>query len=257
MNTEFYKIQCITNLYVGSGDINYSIVDNQVEKDAVTGLPVIHASGIKGALRDVTEKEDRDLAKVIFGSAGEKDQTKEGSHKFFDAILLTRPMRVSGSDHIASIPVTTIAAINLFIERINLLNCNTYGINKIEEIDFAGNTFLTNSKENISVEGDATGVMPEAVEKELLKIKNIIGDTFAIVTSFDGYDLPVVARNHLVNKKSENLWYEEVVPHGSVFYFAVISPDEVPDDAKLTIPEIVQFGGHSTIGCGFTKVTKL
>ena len=257
MNTKFYKIQCITNLYVGSGDINYSIVDNQVEKDAVTGLPVIHASGIKGALRDVVEKENNELAKKIFGSKGQQDQTNEGSHKFFDALLLARPMRVSGSDRTASILVTTLAALNLFIERINLLNCNTYGINPIAEIDFAGNAFLTNSKEKILIEGDATGLLPEAIEKELLKIKNIIGDTFAIAASFDGYDLPVVARNRLENKKSENLWYEEVVPHGSVLYFAVISPDDDVDCAKLTIPEIVQFGGHSTIGCGFTKVTSI
>ena len=51
-----YKIDCITNLHVGSGDLNYNIVDNEVERDAVTGYPVIHASGLKGALREHCSK---------------------------------------------------------------------------------------------------------------------------------------------------------------------------------------------------------
>ena len=36
-----FKIRCLTNLHVGSGDINYNIVDKEVEKDPVTGVPVI------------------------------------------------------------------------------------------------------------------------------------------------------------------------------------------------------------------------
>ena len=56
MNIAFYKIECLTNLHVGSGEINYNIVDNEVEKDAITNLPVIHASGVKGALRDALKE---------------------------------------------------------------------------------------------------------------------------------------------------------------------------------------------------------
>jgi len=52
MNVHVYKYTCLTNLHVGSGDINYNIVDNEVERDPVTGLPMIHASGVKGALRE-------------------------------------------------------------------------------------------------------------------------------------------------------------------------------------------------------------
>ena len=36
MKTVFYKIDCLTNLHVGSGEVNYNIIDNEVEKDAVT-----------------------------------------------------------------------------------------------------------------------------------------------------------------------------------------------------------------------------
>ena len=115
MKPTFYKIECITNLHVGSGDINYNIVDNEVEKD-ITGMPMIHASGIKGALRDALKKsisdeaEAKAKAKVIFGSAGDENTTGEGTHKFFDAHLLARPMRVVNSRTMASIPVVTVAA---------------------------------------------------------------------------------------------------------------------------------------------------
>ena len=42
----------MTNMHVGNGDVNYNIIDNEVEKDPVTGYPTINASGVKGALRE-------------------------------------------------------------------------------------------------------------------------------------------------------------------------------------------------------------
>ena len=74
-----------------------------------------------------------------------------------------------------------------------------------------------------------------------------------MVRSFDDYDLPVTARN-CVDEKRKNLWYEEVVPHGSVLYFGVIYPDNAPE---LEFPSVVQFGGNASIGCGYTKITRL
>ena len=49
MKTELYFIRAISNMHVGSGDINYDIIDRQVQKDPIEGIPVIHASGLKGA----------------------------------------------------------------------------------------------------------------------------------------------------------------------------------------------------------------
>ena len=52
MNSHFYAVKCLTNLHMGSGDTNFNIVDNEVQKDPVTQMPIMHSSGIKGALRD-------------------------------------------------------------------------------------------------------------------------------------------------------------------------------------------------------------
>jgi CRISPR-associated protein Cmr4 len=71
MKSYLYKIECLTNLHVGSGDANYSIVDNEVEKDEVLGSPVIHASGVKGALRDFAETSGITNIVEIFGSPAE------------------------------------------------------------------------------------------------------------------------------------------------------------------------------------------
>lgn len=250
MKPTFYKIECITNLHVGSGDVNYNIVDNEVEKD-ITGMPMIHASGVKGALRDTVK--DKELAKKIFGSIGNENTTGEGTHKFFDAHLIARPMRVADSSTMASIPVVTVASVNQFVNLLLAFGETKYNGALISDNDivFGDNEFMTNMSENIRVEGEKTGKLTPAVADKLAILKDIIGEKFAVVKSFDNYDLPVMARNYLENGVSKNLWYEEVVPHGSVLYFAVMGDD------TYTVPEIVQFGGHSSIGCGFTKVTKI
>ena len=71
--------------------------------------------------------------------------------------------------------------------------------------------------------------------------------------------LPVLARNKLENGKSVNLWYEEVVPHKSLFSFVVLAEDA--DKALLDAfvekvnGKIIQFGGNASIGYGLCKVT--
>ena len=46
MKSIIYILEPITNLHVGNGDINYNIIDNEVEKDPLTNYPMINSSGI-------------------------------------------------------------------------------------------------------------------------------------------------------------------------------------------------------------------
>lgn len=252
MKVEFYKIQCVTDMHIGSSDVNYNIVDNQVERDAVTGFPIIHASGFKGALRDALEGVDETTMQTIFGTGSGKADMKSGSCKFLDAIMLARPMRVAESKSMASIPVATRASINNFIELLDTFGCNKFGINPLPEIDFGDNCFLTNSPESILIEGDATGKLPEEVNQELKKIKSIINGHIALATNFDDYELPVMSRTRISSTGSQNLWFEEVVPHGSIFCFGVIS-----NGTSLAIPPLMQIGGNASIGRGIVRITKL
>ncbi len=252
MKTAFFRIECLTNLYVGAGDVNYNIVDNEVEKDPITGFPMIHASGVKGALRNTVS--DEETRAQIFGAAGGDTFSRPGSHKFFDAHLLARPMRVANSAAVASIPVVTVASVNQFLRFLTMFGCNPYGINAVTVPHFGEYDFLTNAEVALEVEGEPTGRLSGETCEQLLALRDVIGDTFALAKSFDGYDLPVLARNHLSNGRLANLWYEEIVPRGSIFYFAVMVPDDV---TIFDIPELVQFGGRASIGCGYTRVTKL
>ncbi len=52
MKTELYTIETLSNLHVGAGDINFGVIDNQVQRDSVTNLPNINSSSLKGAFRE-------------------------------------------------------------------------------------------------------------------------------------------------------------------------------------------------------------
>ena len=257
MSVFVYKAKCLTNLHVGSGDVNYNIVDNEVEKDAVTGYPMVHASGFKGALRehfDKNDKMDPEKIKEIFGNEPGKPEIIPGSYKFLDMNLIARPMRAVGAG-IASVPVVSVDSVNAFLEMLNDFGCNPFGIEQLSPVEFGDKQFLTNiDSADIRIEGDSTGRLPEAAVKELEKLSSVIGDKFAVVKDFNDYDLPVVARNDLENGVSINLWYEEIVPHGSIFYAVIITPD---DKMELDLSDCIQVGGHASIGFGFMKFEQL
>ena len=255
MKLHVYKLECITNLHVGSGDFNYGVIDNEVERDCLSGNPVIHASGIKGALRDFAEncednKMDKNEIIRIFGGKGDnKDDTKAGAYKFFDAHLLSRPLRVSGNEAISSISVTTPEIINGFIDTLA-----AFGVEKLpQKIDVSFNNcnFYSN-KPGICIESDEDEFKAVEIPAEAkATLDKILGGDYALVKSFEGYKLPVIARNKLGENK--NLWYEEYVPHGSAFYMMIMCGDE---EIKLDFTAPVQFGGNASIGYGYTKVTE-
>lgn len=261
MNVHIYKYTCLTNLHVGSGDVNYNIIDNEVERDPATDLPMIHASGVKGALREhfTAGKMPQAAIDKIFGARSRsKEAITAGEYKFLDARLLARPMRVGGSAARASVPVVSISAVNDYLQTLTAFNCNIYGIEAVDAVDdsaFGDARFLTNCSGDISVEGEKTGAMPAALAEQLLKLENVLGKEFAVARDFGSYPLPVVARNCLENGISKNLWYEEVVPHGSVFYQMIITPG---DAMELPLEEEpIQFGGNASIGCGFIRIEKV
>lgn len=250
-----YKIDCLTNLHVGSGDLNYNIVDNEVERDAVTGYPVVHASGLKGALREhYSKKNDLQFNIIdVFGQEAGAAEIKAGDYKFLDAYLLARPMRVSGQ--LASIMVVSEKSVNDFIRRMNVFGITKYGTEYLC-VDFPENVNFISNVNNICVEAESTGAIPDEAMKVLKGLETLIGNKVAIVKDFNDYDLPVVARNQLEEGESKNLWYEEIVPHDSVFYTVVITPDDEML-IKLDEQQFIQIGGHASIGCGFTKFAML
>ena len=210
MTTFIYKIELLTNLHAGSGDAGLGVVDKNVQRDPVTNLPTIHASSMKGALRE--HFEGQPFVERIFGTdSKQKTGLKQGEYRFFHASIIAIPMPKDAAPHFELIT------------------------------DHAHNDRL---KTVFQALGSASNV-------------SLNGQFVSKPTDFKEQceNLPVIARNCLENGVSTNLWYEEIVPHQSVFVTCIQGTDNELD-TKLN-GAIVQIGGNATVGYGYCKFTKI
>jgi len=269
--TYCYEIKLLSNMHVGSGDATYGIIDKLVQRDPVTKYPIVHASSLKGALREFFTKEkgrtDRDDSILyIFGSdPKEKEKLRNGEYRFFSADLFLLPVRSSHQQYYLA---TNPKIVENFAGKLNLL-----GI-KDEEIDNLPQKLTALSKTEVGknpviFEGDAKTILEdyEVVlksdeAKEIMALNGkydkklaLFGENFKELSE----NLPVIARNQLENGKSENLWYEEIVPHQSRFITFVSVPEvtEVENyfgtfNRELT-SSLVQIGANGSIGYGLCK----
>lgn len=230
-------LECITNMHVGNGDVNYNIVDNEVERDPVSHYPTIHSSGVKGALREYFTGNKKEHITEIFGA----DQKKEtgiqaGRLKFLAADMIAVPFRASKGNQ-AYYLVTTQTAVDRYQEVSDIFLHDKIAI-KVEQ------------EKGAEAEGNALEQKITLNGKDMYILKE---------GTFRRLSLPVLARNKLENGKSVNLWYEEVVPHKSIFAFAVTADES--DRELLTYfkeqvdGQILQFGGNASIGYGLCKAT--
>lgn len=232
MKTELYTITTLSNLHVGSGDINFDIIDNQVQRDATTNLPIIHSSSLKGAFRehftifDENGKKVKDSMMVtyVFGRDTEDSENKKssqaGAYSFFEAQLLTRPVRSNVRPYFNA---TSPSVIKNFLEAIALFDIGFDEELKAELERFSQLNPLKN--EPLIFENLSNVTLEDEIAKyqnfDVSKLKSFLGENLALFEdkAFEELDLPVIARNQLENGKSKNLWYEEVVPKKNEILF--------------------------------------
>lgn len=96
--TSILNMYGVTPCHAGSGS-SFSVIDLPIQRERHTNWPVIHASGMKGAIRaqfdrykGKTQSSADDLTELIFGS--EKSEYA-GSLSISDAKILAFPMRSS------------------------------------------------------------------------------------------------------------------------------------------------------------------
>ncbi|MEI6139081.1 MAG: type III-B CRISPR module RAMP protein Cmr4 [Mariniphaga sp.] len=254
---EFFKITALTNLHVGSGDQNYGIVDKLVQRDPLTQFPIIHASSLKGALKNYcesyqtvlpnsqsesTENEEKTIEELhhsflrndIRNSFGDDDGF-QGQDKYFSAHLFTIPVRSNCKPYYrATCPAILKEMVEFFLAfGFNLNSKLIEGLKELGQLKFNSDTkFIVfedpcdnclieeyELKENFEIkkESFADGLI------EILKYDPLsINKKDFILVRDDVFmeicaNLPVVARNR-VDKKT-NLWYEELVPRQAEFYF--------------------------------------
>lgn len=258
MTTTFYKIRTITNLHVGAGDANYGVIDNLVQRDVVTGLPVIHGSSLKGAIREFYEyswggKDERLLG--IFG-----DNDRAANFRFLEANLLAIPVRSNKKPYFLAVSSMVLKSLKTSIH-----DHGTGGFNLDPLLE------INPEKGKPVVFGDTSELVVEEYESVVShpspqSNSTLLGD-FSNIVIFNDEDfnelcsdtgLPVIARNKLGENK--NLWYEQVVPRESLFWFGVIHNEKHFDEfnALLTDPKsLIHIGANATVGYGFTKISKI
>ncbi len=268
MKTQLYTIKTLTNLHVGTGDINFDIIDNQVQRDRdEDGLPIIRSSSLKGALRE--HFGETKATRYIFGPANNENTQQTGAYTFFEARVLSRPVRSDSVPYLNAVSKETLRAFKQTIEDFGI-ETNDSGL--LDEIDALLSTPIPES--SVVYFGDDIGTIKieglSAVHNAALRPSNlsqIIGSPVALFDdmSYRKLQLPVIARNYLSNGISKNLWYEEVVPSGTLFYFVLGRAENISEmdqndiskygrqfDDKLS--DIVQIGANASIGYGYTKI---
>lgn len=263
MKTTIYTIEAFSNLHVGSGNVNYGIVDNLIQRDAITGLPIIHSSSLKGALREhYSGKLSEEGVENIFGSNPKGDKRESGSYRFFDAFLLALPVR---SDKEPFFLATCPQVIADFLEKVTAFGIKlpdkmTEGLKSLLKISKLPVVF-TIEYENASIED--LNEKPCFIQiEDMESLKTLFGAHPLVLLSNADFNilckdshLPVIARNYLNNGKSENLFYEQVLPRFTRLYFITCQMNE--NDCLSMPEELVQIGGNASVGYGYCKLSEL
>ncbi|ABR54021.1 CRISPR-associated RAMP protein, Cmr4 family [Methanococcus vannielii SB] len=263
---ELYIIEAITNMHVGSGDANFGIIDKTVQRDVLTGFPAIYSSSLKGSLRDyfVGLKSEKTgindlIIDHIFGKEGNNENGSiQGKYKFFEAKLLGLPVRSNKRPYLIA---TCPQILNDFLESAKIFASELSNeISDLGTIDLLNGEIFVNGKiDDEIIEGhkvESSANLWENLEK-------LLGNDFVIFSNEKFMEicaeLPVIARNKLDNGESKNLWYEEIIPRKTKFYFGVdLGSGEYNNKFTKNIDDkIVQIGGNATIGYGFAKLENL
>ena len=282
MKTKMYVITTMSNLHVGSGEYNMGVIDNLVQRDVLNKYPNINSSSLKGALREYFNSGDQsgaddgkctDFIKKVFGSSPKenKENMQQGKFRFFEANMLSYPVRSDKSPYMRAVTTNVLKELLVKIEefRIEITPEIKNALCALSNIDVkACSPQVFVQKLSGAVVEDfylkAQFNTSDTIKKHLPVLFQLFGERFVLMHSSDFANLcddthlPVISRNYLENGESKNLWYEEVVPRFSQFYFVVIMDEKYEEEFEAKLSKgLIQIGGNSTIGYGFSKIQLL
>lgn len=265
---DFYLIRAISNLHVGSGEGDFSVVDKQVQRDAKTELPTIHASGIKGALREaMTYQAGEDKTKlervesVFGGNPKNRKKIQQGKCNFFEGQLIGLPARSSHDFfYVATCPLI-LDSLKNSLEQFNIESDYQQLLGDLLNIAGDGGIYLGRDQGgNIRLE-DRWSL--EYNRHDVQTLSKLFGNRIAILGNDEfkalAKELPVIARNYLENGVSANLWYEEYVPREARF-MTMVSREQHEDFLNEYLASqdgLVQIGANATVGYGLCSFEKL
>jgi len=251
MATKFkpYLIQCITNLHVGSGDSEYDIIDKAVQRDPVTKYPTINASSLKGGLREHFEKKWEKASEKVNAVFGKEDtnDSATGSHIFLNADLIALPVRCTQNQFALSFDKKLADFINAKAQTIIGKNIFSLGVDGTRD-----KLYGTNDSNSYAEDYQLTGTEfsnPFNFEQEIIKeqFATFQTDHFEQLAK----NLPVIARNKVGDDK--NLWYEEIVPHQTIFLTFIGTDEENNEFDTVLTSDLIQIGANASVGYGLCK----
>lgn len=277
MKQNLYKMTAKTNMHIGSGDSDLGVIDNRVQRDVLNNYPTIFSSSLKGALREHFESRqelNNEEIKVIFGGSGEsKDDMSAGQYKIFAGNLLSYPVRSTEKPFYRAITLEMVKEFLNYIEVFDIefdkkKELNSFCTKIVEQLKENSIFIIDNidDEKKVIVEDSLVDSVSRDTIENLDEIEKIFGENLVIYSS-DKFktvveNLPIIARNKLVGGKSENLWYEEIIPRETKFYFSIL--DTTVDDSnnlftnfhEKLVNGIVQVGANASIGQGYTKIER-
>jgi CRISPR-associated protein Cmr4 len=274
-NNKSYIIETLTNTHMGSGDTSFGIVDKIIQKDPITFIPIFHSSSLKGAIKEHMEKDDR-IKNEIKNIFGDKED-KPGYLKFYEARLVTLPLRSSRRVYYnATSPHTMIN----YLEALTLFDADPTGnaqklkglfeniAEAFEPTDLEFYIF-NDDKDTFVEDYEKSKKWPSITDEQKqfftyftggLSIDNLAVISDEIFKNLCSDSLPVIARNCIDEQgKSENLFYEEVLPRRSRLWFMVGFPQKnniTPVFEEKLTHDIIQMGACASIGYGATMIKK-
>ena len=241
--------------------------------DPLSQFPVIHASSVKGALKEYCEACDEIKQDDILKAFG--DEENPGTEKFFSAHLLTLPIRSTIKPYLkGTCPFILKEVIEMLTVFDKSVGSKLYdGLKELSKLSFdEGVKFISFDDdvkdcliEEYQIEDGNFTIEKSLFTAELKTFFDCTSKDFLLIRD-DIFmeiceNLPVVARNRIGKKK--NLWYEELVPRKAEFYFFYVGTqygesktmDILVTKSKSGLP--VQIGANATVGYGYCKIEKI
>jgi CRISPR-associated protein Cmr4 len=266
VKSQVFLLETISNLHVGDLGNSLSIVDKCVQRDALTQYPTVHATSLKGALRNAAKtdmtffstdsNEAEGMIRYVFG--GSTTDSFQGHYRFASAHALFYPVRSSNRPYyLATCP----AMIQDACRQLALA-----GHTQVRDALLALRRELQEPEQGCILEQGKSQTGNARVAHLALSARsggqalaNVLalleGETALVLLSDQEMqqvieDLPVIARNQLDNGISANLWYEEFVPRRTVFLTLLMMAEEKQKFTEFLTNKIHQIGANATVGYG-------
>jgi CRISPR-associated protein Cmr4 len=276
MDKILVKIETITPLHVGAG-AGRGEVDLPIDRDGF-GLPYIPASGLKGALRDEPEFDERERKELFGSSPGKGEKGQAGKLLIHDAYLLATPARSLRG-------VWVLVTSPLLLKRFKML-AELAGSDMQRKFELLSQLEIDSDRILVSEEGKRRLEIDEKIVlNEDFELRAVVNQKVSEIGSVflapeEKWRFGLVSDDLIVEIVNTSLirrarvaledtakvvgqgpWEEEDVPPHSLFVSLFLLHQEIGKNLREKLEKKVGegylvLGGHETIGRGLVKLQK-